>query len=157
MALVRSAESQIRATALGRGKWGGPISYLKLIAQIAKSCEKTRGTFVYKVVFAYDKSPDPERARHIMDRWNTFLEAGVSHMLEMKHIDANWVVDFLIVDDHSLIIAFPQFKQQELRVGIKFVDQPKLVKQVANWYDEHLWEQASDVDIDEVQKIARVS
>jgi hypothetical protein len=152
--LAQSAQSQIRATAFGQGKWAGPSSYLKLITQIAKSREQSHGTFLYKVTFGYDEKPDADRAKHILERLDTFREQKVSHMLKLKHLDTKWVVDFLIIDDHSLIIAFPQFTRQALRVGLKFVNQPKLVKPIADWYDEQIWAKASDVDIDEIQKIA---
>lgn len=152
--LVRLADSQIRATAFGHGKWSGPREYLRLITKIASFREQSHGTFLYKVVFGYDDNPDPHRAKHIIERLDMFREEGVAHMLEMKHLSTKWIVDFLIVDDHSLIIAFPQLRRSALRAGLKFVDQPKLVGPIAEWYDEQIWEQAADVDIDEIRKIA---
>ena len=155
--LVQSAKFQIRATAFSQDKWAGPTKYLELTAKKAKFLKNSKRDFLYKVVFGYTGNPSSYFAKHILLRSNIFERYGVRDMLRMKRIETKWGADFLIVDNHSLIIAFPQYKSQNLRVGIKFVNQPQLIEPITIWYDEQIWAVGKDMNIDlnEIRKFSK--
>lgn len=154
--LVKTAKAQVRATVFGQGEWAGPDNYLKVIAKVAKSHHQAKRDFLYKAVFGYKDKPDILRAKHILRRYSIFKETGVATSHQMKHIETNWDLDMLIVDDRHLIIGFPQF-QRHIRTGIKFIDQPELVKPITEWFDQQLWEKASEVDLGLIRKLVEKS
>ncbi len=151
--LLKLTRSQIRATALGQGKRTGPPKYIESIAEIAQSRKTHHQHFMYRVAIKFNESTTHDRAKRILSRQKVFQEYGVSEMLEMKAIDTEVILDFLIIDDHSLIIAFPHnLRSLQLQSGIKFVNHPQIVKPIRDWFDEIVWSQASDIDFERLRK-----
>ena len=147
--LIHSAQSQIRGTVFNQDKWAGPSYYLDLIAKKAKAQKDAHKDFIYKVVIGISGKPTADNLKHVEFRYSIFKKYGIQSMHRMKYVNTNLGIDLLIVDDQSLIIAFPQFKSQNLRVGIKFVDQPKLVGPILTWYEEQLWMNENAYDVNE--------
>jgi hypothetical protein len=148
--LASQAESRVRATSFGTPHVleGLKLDYFETLAKRAAEQKKNRKVdFVYKVVYTAGKS-DPQRDISLRDRREVFEKYDAFDCLQAREIDGVWRVDFLIVDNKSLLLCFQRIRDHSLALGLQIVDAEELVGPIASWYDECLFDNAKPVNWD---------
>jgi hypothetical protein len=146
--LVSNAKSRVRATAFGRSKWQGKMEYLECLARTAAEHKRNRRDFLHKVVYTNLGTSDPNRIQSILKRKEVFEQHDVSDCLLIKEVGYSWGIEFLIVDEDHLHISFQRVGGQSLIIGLEITDAPEIVKPIAQWYDEYIFDTAKLVDFD---------
>ena len=140
MGLVERAESRVRSTSFTRGNWLGNPEYISRLSKIASRQKSKRGEFLHKVVYSESKGYDDGRSQSIEERINSFRSEGVAECLSVREHSGFWGLDLLIVDDTHMHLSFHGIRDEALVLGIEFADVPELVRPMAQWYDEYLFD-----------------
>lgn len=145
--LVIQAESRVRATSFGQlsGLEDEKLEYIENLAKRAATQKNRHIDFIYKVVCSKDNTT-LERNNTLRERKEVFDNYGVFDCLKAREIESGWGVDFLIVDDSHLHVSFQSFGNQSLKLGLELADAEDLVRPIARWYDECLFDKATWID-----------
>lgn len=144
--LVSRADSRIRSTALGNGGERAH-RYYDSIAELARKRESEGRYFRYRVVLpcaAGDgRATDRDRSqfrRKRMTRETAFASRNVTKSLDIRCLkdDLAWGMDLLIIDRHSVLIAFIQEPENEICYGISIVNNPAVAGLIVDWYEDYL-------------------
>jgi hypothetical protein len=74
---------------------------------------------------------------------NQYTDDGVDELVQIYVVDAAWGLDLLIIDERHAVIAFPSVRGvKQFRLGLAFIDQPRLAREFASWFDEYLLKRA---------------
>jgi hypothetical protein len=138
--LVRDAKRQLRVTSLGPGRPDSSEPYRKAVTQVLKQSTKQPKPIRMDIVIGANLDKNPEViVEAASERMNQYTEAGVAALAQIYVIDLAWGLDFLIIDDCHAMIAFPSLRGvKQLRLGLAFINQQKVVKEFASWFDEYL-------------------
>lgn len=142
--LLSDTKDHIRTTHLVLSHHA-PQSYMKTFIEVLKQ-SKVRGKPIrVDIVYGADFSKSSQSIHLVVD-WlrGQLVNAGVDDLVQVYATNIAWsTADFLIIDDQHLIIAFPTVRGiKQLRIGLVFVNQPKIVSDIAAWYDDVLVKKA---------------
>jgi hypothetical protein len=75
-----------------------------------------------------------------MTREAAFASRNVTKSLDIRCLkgDLTWGMDLLIIDRHSVLIAFVQEPENEICYGISIVNNPAVVGLIVDWYEDYL-------------------
>jgi hypothetical protein len=122
--------------------------YIECLAQRVGKAKEEGHDMVYRVVMGFhpDEKGEPpsHKKRAIMDRRRAFRRAKALDRIEVRFIDASWVVELGIFGD-SVIIGFPIITpDRELRFGLRVTD-AGFARKAGRWYEQYVWGAAEPV------------
>ena len=142
--LLQDAKDQIRTTHLVLSHHA-PQSYMSTFIEVLKQSKVRCKPIRVDIVYGTDFSKSSQSIHFVVD-WlrRQLVKADVDDLVQAYATNIAWsTADFLIIDDRHLIIAFPTARGiKQLRMGLAFVNQPKLVSGIAAWYDDVLIKKA---------------
>ena len=145
--LVARAESRVRATSFGTPHIleGLKLKYFETLAKRAAEQKNRKVDFVYKIIYTASKN-DPQRDISLRNRREVFEKYDAFDCLQTREINDVWRVDFLIVDNKSMLLCFHRIRDHSLALGLQIIDAEELVGPIATWYDECIFDNAEPVN-----------
>lgn len=141
--LVLGAKRHVRATSLGLGHPKSPKHYRESLVEAMKRSKKGHKPIRVDVVLGSDFSQTSDQIHETAAlRTKLYSDNGVMDLVRMYVINIPWGLDFLIVDEEHMIIGFPSIRVKELKLGLAFIAQPNLVREVTSWFDEFILNKA---------------
>lgn len=139
--LIELSKSRIRATSFSTSNF----QYIETIAIKASEQKRRKNDFLYKVVLA-DTGVSDQLYKNIKERKKIFRKYNSEDRLLIKSRREVWGIDFLIIDDQHMHLSFQRVSGSSLVVGLEFRDTPNIVRDIAQWYDEYLFEPSDNID-----------
>lgn len=136
--LAENTRLRLRTASMSRDVQASNAYRTSIIDLISQNEKRIRPILV-DMVIAGDFKNKPEEV-HSSWRVGKFAQ---NKSVNLHAIDISWGLDILIIDTEHMIISFPAVRGMgQLKLGFVFINQPGIVREFANWYDDFLLKSA---------------
>ncbi|NCR15261.1 MAG: hypothetical protein GPJ22_21865 [Microcystis aeruginosa LL13-03] len=114
--------------------------YTEALEKRLKRSKDEHSQFTYQVILGYDQNNLNQLKKVYANRRAEYAKSGFDRLVETKWLNCRVGITLFLIDDSSLLLVFPNLKNQGLVAVLKFEDNSNLavLQRIAGWYDD-LW------------------
>jgi hypothetical protein len=114
--------------------------YTEALEKRLKRSKDEHSQFTYQVILGYDQNNLNQLKKVYANRRAEYAKSGFDRLVETKWLNCRVGITLFLIDDSSLLLVFPNLKNQGLGAVLKFEDNSNfaVLQRIAGWYDD-LW------------------
>lgn len=120
---------------------------LKLIEHLKNSIKVHRPVYYDVIMVVKDRaSAQNQPLKLVVSELETsYRSASVDQVISRKYFVSSMTINVLIFDDKHAIFAYPLYRGTQMaQAGFAILDQPNLVRELCEWFDNHILSESFD-------------